>query len=205
MPDIKVIPNTVSKEDIQTLISYIEDNCENPDIFRKQPGVAHEEGLAYRSIFPMEKNPDIYDKKVLDILAKYAKVFIDEAKRYYEYDKPLYLEGISLTKLTPGIQLRIHKDIHGLTPTVFSGMLYLNDDFEDGEIVFLDEHIKETDFDLYKEDGSGLIHPPASGELVIFKASQFHGSRKVQGKARYAIALWSTSSKKLSFKGFDSF
>ena len=203
MPDIKVIPNTVSKEDIQTLIAYIDDNCENPDIFRKQSGIAHKEGLAYRSIFPMEKDPDIYDKKVLDILAKYSKIFIDEAKRHYEYDKPLYMEAVSLTKLTPGIQLRIHRDIHNLTPTVFSGMLYLNDDFEGGEIVFLDEYTRESGFDLYKEDGTGLIHPPAAGELVIFKASQFHGSRKVQGKTRYAIALWSTSSRMLSFKGFD--
>lgn len=200
MPNIKVIPNFVSPEDVQTLISYIDQNCEDPNIFRKQTGRAHNEGLAYRSIFPIEKSHTVHDPKILSMLVDYANKFIQEAKKHYDYDGDVYIEGISLTKLTDGIQLRIHKDKHGIYPSLYSGMLYLNDDFEGGEIVFLDEYTPKTDFDIYTSDMGGLVHSPSPGELVIFQGGTWHGSNKVSTSPRYAIALWSITEKDFSFK-----
>ena len=199
MPDIKVIPNFVSPEDIQKLISYIDKNCENGDLFRKNIGVAHSEGLAYRSIFPAEKDYKNHAPEIVDMLIRYTKLFIEEARSYYKYVGPLYIENISITKLTDGIQLRIHRDKHNAIPPIYSGMLYLNNDFEGGEVVFLDSHTPKTDFDIYTDDMGGLVHRPSPGELVIFESKTWHGSRKVSKSTRYAIALWATTDKEHSF------
>ncbi len=200
MPDIKIFPNFVSEEDIQTLKSWIEDNYQNEELFRPQLGAAHGYGYAYRSVVPLERKESLYPPHILNIMFGYAKVFLKEVKDHFKYDKELYLEGFSFTRLEEGIQLRLHVDKHGMTPTMFSGMLYLNDDFEDGEIVFVDEHTPIGDFDLYEDGSPGLVHSPAPGEMVIFRSRQWHASRKVRGNPRYAIVIWATPSKTFAFK-----
>jgi predicted 2-oxoglutarate/Fe(II)-dependent dioxygenase YbiX len=199
MPNIKVVPNFVSAEDVQTLIAYIDANCENEDLFRKNVGIANNEGFAYRSIFPMEKDYRKHDPEIVDMLIRYTNLFMEEAKKHYEYEGDLYIENIAFTKLTEGVQLRIHQDTHALTPPLYSGMLYLNNDFEGGEVVFLDSYTPETNFDVYTDDMVGLPHRPSPGELVIFESKTWHGSTKVSKSARYAIALWSTPDKLYSF------
>ncbi len=199
MPNIKVIPNFVSPEDVQTLVAYIDDNCENEELFRKNIGIASNEGFAYRSIFPMEKDYKKHTPEIVDMLISYTNLFMKEAKNHYGYEGDLYVENIALTKLTEGIQLRIHKDKHAPTPPLYSGMLYLNDDFEGGEVVFLDAYTPSTDFDIYIADMGGLVHRPSPGELVIFESGTWHGSTKVSKASRYAIALWATTDKLYAF------
>jgi hypothetical protein len=199
MPNIKVVPNFVSPEDIQSLVAYIDANCENEDLFRKNVGIANNEGFAYRSIFPMEKEYKKHDPEIVDMLIGYTNLFMEEAKKHYKYEGDLYIENIALTKLTDGVQLRMHQDIHTATPPLYSGMLYLNNDFQGGEVVFLDEYNPQTNFDVYTDDMDGLVHSPSPRELVMFESKTWHGSRKVSKSSRYAIALWATPDKQYSF------
>lgn len=200
MPDIKIFPNYVSEEDIQTLKSWIEDNYQNEELFRPQLGAAHGYGYAYRSVVPLEKDEELYPSNILDIMFGYGKGFLEEVRKHFKHDGELYLEGFSFTRLEEGIQLRLHIDKHGMSPTKYSGMLYLNDDFEDGEIVFVDEHTPITDFDLYTDGSPGIVHSPSPGEMVIFRSRQWHASRKVRGNPRYAIVIWATTSKRFAFR-----
>jgi|DEB19_MinimDraft_3_1074340.scaffolds.fasta_scaffold17644_2 hypothetical protein len=207
MADIKVIKNFISDDDSNFIISYIDNNCEDVNVFRSQQGVAWKEGTAYRSIFPLEKPYEVHSEEIIEGLIGIANKIINIAKDHYKYENELYIEGFSLTKLTPGIQLRIHKDdhhhdfvtskvkkVHGedaTWETLFSAMVYLNDDYSDGEIIFLNDWEEKSNFDIYEDEMNGTVYKPSKNDLVLFESKTWHGSRKVNGDLpRYAVAFW---------------
>ncbi|XP_067929835.1 prolyl 3-hydroxylase 1-like isoform X2 [Watersipora subatra] len=63
----------------------------------------------------------------------------------------------------------------------YSGILYLNDDFEGGEFFFTDKSLHEQ-----------ASVKPKCGRLVAFNAGDFHGVKAVQSGRRCAVAVWFT-------------
>lgn len=102
----------------------------------------------------------------------------------------IYAETIALTMLSPGDQIPWHADNCQLdgqgrwVPSSYrqrclSALLYLNEDFEGGEIVF---------------DQQGLAIKPRTGLLVAFPSDHqyTHRVNAVVAGRRYALAMWFT-------------
>jgi len=72
--------------------------------------------------------------------------------------------------------------------------MYLNDDWDGGEITFLDEFTPKSKFDIYEDDMEGLVYKPNAGDLFTFPAEAWHGGRKITRGSRDAVVLWATDS-----------
>lgn len=200
--DIKIINNFISQKDAKFFIDYTNNNFENENLFRKRVGVAYGKGLAYRAVFPDEKPATLY-KEIENKIIFYSNLFINEIKKITDVENFFY--GVSITKLSEDIHFRIHKDIHNtLTNLKYSGVLYLNNDYEGGEIAFLEEFTPTSNFPLYDKSMNGFCYKPNSGDMVIFPSDKWHGGTRVHGGNRYAIIFWSTENDKYKFQGFDS-
>lgn len=200
--DVNIINNFISKEDATFFINYIDQNCHDEILFRKRVGVAYNKGLAFRAVFPDEKPPTLF-KNIEKEITKYANYFIDEVEKV-SLNKN-YFYGVSITRLSKDIQLRIHKDVHNtITSLSYSGVLYLNDDYEGGEIAFLDEFEPKSIFPLYEKEMGGFCYKPKFGDLVIFPSDKWHGGTRVIEGERYSIIFWATENEEYKFQGFDS-
>jgi len=199
---VTIINNFISDEDAKFFIDYTNSNCENENLFRKRIGVAYGKGLAYRAVFPDEKPATLY-KEIEDKIIFYSNLFINEIKKITDVENFFY--GVSITKLSENIHFRIHKDIHNtLTDLKYSGVLYLNDDYEGGEIAFLEEFTPTSNFPLYDKSMNGFCYKPISGDMVIFPSDKWHGGTRISKGNRYSIIFWSTENEKYKFKDFNS-
>ena len=217
MDDVKIVNNFISKEDIETFTKYIDNNWQNQDLFRHRVGLAFNKGVAARASFPDEKPATLF-KELEEIVCRNAEKFISLAKDVFDYKGDIYFYGVSITRLTKDIQLRIHKDINdNFTELLYSGVVYLNDNYDGGEIAFLDEYeSREEDmkfdhsksemfhFPLYDDSLGGLSYKPKAGDIVIFPSDKLHGGKVVTEGTRDAIVFWSTLAKEYEFEGFDS-
>lgn len=200
--DITIINNFIPEKDAKFFIDYANSNCENENLFRKRVGVAYGKGLAYRAVFPDEK-PAILYKEIEDKIIFYSNLFINEIKKITDVENFFY--GVSITKLSEDIHFRIHKDVHNtLTDLKYSGVLYLNDNYDGGEIVFLEDFTPTSNFPLYDKSMNGFCYKPTSGDMVIFPSNKWHGGTRISNGDRYSIIFWSTENEEYRFKGFDS-
>ncbi len=212
MKDFKIVNNFISEDDSLFMIDWIDKNAEDKSKFRHRVGLALNKGLAVRSIFPDEKPPSLF-KDLEWFIDKYSKKFIDTVRSEYEIDSELYFYGVSLTRLSKDIQLRIHKDVHNdFSSLIWSCVVYLNDDYSDGELALLDS-FDEKDFKtspyadnffLYHDGAGGFVYKPKKFDAVIFPADQWHGGRMITDGTKYAFILWLVKEKEYQFKGFDS-
>lgn len=200
--NVHIVNNFITEKDADFFINYIDKNCDNELLFRKRIGVAHKKGLAFRAVFPDEKPPTRF-KNIEKEITKYANLFINEIEKI-SLNKN-YFYGVSITRLSKDIQLRIHKDVHNtITSLSYSGVLYLNDNYLGGEIAFLDKFKPESIFPLYEKEMGGFCYKPKFGDLVIFPSDKWHGGTRVEDGYRYSIIFWSTENENYKFKGFDS-
>jgi hypothetical protein len=204
MDKLKTIEGFIEKEDIDFFINWIDENYEDTTKFRQRLGVAFNKGLASRAVFPDEKPATLF-KDIEEICMKYANKFMDAQNEFLPSDETQYFYGFSLTRLTKDIQLRIHQDVHGDFPSLsYSGVLYLNDDYEGGDATFLEEFTPESFFPLYEDSMGGLSFKPKAGDLSLFPSSLWHGGKRITDGVKYAIIFWATSDATKGFEGFDS-
>ena len=217
MDDVKIVNNFISKKDIEIFTKYIDDNWQNQDLFRHRVGLAFNKGLALRAIFPDEKPASLF-KELEEIVSRNSEKFISLSKELFLDQRDVYFYGVSITRLSKDIQIRIHTDVHNdFTDLLYSGVVYLNDDYEGGEITFLDnyeprpEDIKfdssrlgRINFATYDDSLGGLCYKPKAGDIVIFPSDKLHGGKVVAEGTRDAIVFWSTLAKEYKFEGFDS-
>jgi hypothetical protein len=204
MDNLKIIKEFIDKEDTNFFINWIDENASDTSRFRHRIGVAFNKGLAVRAVFPDEKPATLF-KDIEDICMKYANKFMENCNSLFPSDKPQYFYGFSLTRLSTDIQLRVHQDVHGEFASLsYSGVLYLNDDYEGGEASFLEEFTPESFFPLYEDSMGGVCIKPDAGDLSLFPASLWHGGKRITSGNKYAIIFWATSDETRGFEGFDS-
>jgi len=217
MDDVKIINNFVLQNDLDVFTKYIDDNWQDETKFRHRVGLANNSGIAARAIFPDERPATLF-KDLEEIINKYSKNFIDSCKDLFLDERKIYFYGASITRLTKDIHLRIHTDTHeDFTDLLYSGVLYINDNYEGGEIAFIDElpeseeHIRvdhsksvKMPFPLYDDSMGGMVYKPKSGDLVVFPSNKPHGGKVIIDGTRDAIVFWSTLSTEYAFEGFDS-
>ena len=191
---ITIISNFLSSDQCEEIIDYINKNKDTP-LFFKRVGVAHNEGIAYRTGFPLHHQPNEF-LDIKPIIEKYSNNLIQQFYNLYNVKEPLYLYMVGINRLTPGIQFQIHQDADPEQPQIsYSSVIYLNDDYADGEIVFLNNFEKINDFDIYSDDMNGFVYKPVVGDAVMFPAETWHGGRKVLNKDRDCLLLWFTKDK----------
>lgn len=204
MPNLKVFNNFISQDDINFLINWTDRNADDQTKFRHRVGIAFSKGLAVRAVFPDEKPATLF-KDIEDVISRCANNFMKIQKEHMDDGKDHYFYGVSITRLSTDIQLRIHQDVHNDFSTLsYSGVLYLNDDYEGGESAFLEEFVPLSDFPLYDDSMNGISFKPKAGDFSIFPSDLWHGGKRITNGNRYAIVFWSTTDKEYEFAGFDS-
>jgi len=204
IPSLKIFNNFIDKQDIDFLINWIDLNADNQNLFRHRVGVAFNKGLAVRAAFPDEKPPVMF-KDLDQVITRCAKKFMELQHEHLNDGKKHYFYGVSITRLSKDIQLRIHQDVHNDFSTLsYSGVLYLNDNYEGGEATFLEHFVPFCDFPLYDDSMNGVSIKPAAGDFSIFPSDMWHGGKRITDGNRYSVIFWSTTEKEYEFAGFNS-
>lgn len=177
LSQIKEISDFIDAKEVNRLITYIDQNKNNPAKFRK--------GL--------EKDrwdsqcPELHDIRehleINDILTKAYYGFVEESIKLYNLSDTYYPYAIWICILGPSCGLKAHQDPVGAEGINLSGVIYLNNDFSGGELYFTD---------------LGYTYKPNPGSLIIFPSNYTHQINKVLSGYRYAIPLWATKSKEES-------
>jgi hypothetical protein len=204
---IKIIPDAINTKDAKEITDFIDKYQSDKTKFNEKIGFAHKKGVGYRAIFPDRKAPNLF-KEIEDVLTKYSNFFIEQCKNFYKNEN-IYFYGYSITRLEPGIQLRLHQDIHEskhgeIIKLSHSASLYLNDGYDGGDIVFLNDFKSNEDFPLYEDVLDGFVYDQKKHEMVIFPAELWHATDLLKNGTRDALIFWATSNKEHEFKGFDS-
>lgn len=203
MKDIYIYHNVISDEDCAFFIDYINKNMHNKEKFKRKLGVSFKKGASYRAVCPDRKPPCLF-KDIEPILTKYKNIFFEKIKENFDPDQ-FYFYGFSIARLRKNIKLRLHRDEHyEYCELNYSCVLYLNDNYSGGEIVFLDHFETEEEWPLYEDYMGGFVYKPKKGDLIVFPADKWHGGKTVEKGDRDSIILWTTPRKEYEFKGFDS-
>jgi hypothetical protein len=131
------------------------------------------------------------DVKDLNILKPYIKYEIDH-KDWLFKGYMLQLQKAQSPEAEPGMALGFHLDIADSNidsgvKHIFTGNLYLNDEYESGEIVFLfpSDINNVNDFDNFKS----LTYKPKRGDFIFYPADWpvIHGVKFAFNSDRYVI------------------
>lgn len=169
MGKVEVINNFISDEDCNTVIKYLDENENSPDFPQ----------LRYRNHHELRKTfVDPNSLQIAQIILKYANKL--------NYGNSYYVAEYFLSMFKPGYEMHMHQDVVGDIEFSHSIVLYLNDDYEGGELL-----IPELNFK----------HKPKRGDAVIFSPNTLeHGVTTVIGNNRYTIPFWLTTKEQFKSK-----
>ena len=130
---------------------------------------------------------NIDDQSILMCMHKVSQRALDTVQNYHGHR--LYLEALTLVSWPEGKGMGLHYDNatgYGNDDTAtpwrdFSAIVYLNEDFDDGELYF-------------QKDEATLDIKPETGMMVSFNSgsSNWHGVRPCKNGIRYTMGLWFT-------------
>lgn len=103
----------------------------------------------------------------------------------------IFLSEYMLSRYNPGFAMSVHTDIEdGREHYFISAVVYLNNDFTGGDIVF---------------PAVNFRHSPKMGQIALFDSdgdNTYHGVETVTSGIRYAMPLWFTNNKDFALKFF---
>ena len=123
--------------------------------------------------------------------------FVRELRGFYSVPEMLYSDTVHLVRWREGQSMRAHADNAHLDGTPneypwrdFATVLYLNDDFDGGELFF---------------ERTGLTLKPRAGTLVGFTGGldHVHGVTEVRRGTRYTMPAWHTRDAARRDRDFD--
>lgn len=130
------------------------------------------------------------DPKSVKLAKKYAdkayKAYLDYCPEYVDKDKKVWVHTMHLLKYTTGGSMLVHTDWINdeCSDCVLSAVVYFNDEFTGGEIVF-----------PFLDDKAVII-PPKTGSILIYPALEkeySHGVNIVTSGTRYVIGYCFTT------------
>ena len=122
-----------------------------------------------------------FDQDTLNIVNKYVEKIRDIIGR-----KDIYISAAIIARSLPGGSIALHTDVEDeddLETYKLSGVIYLNDDFIGGDIVFPNFPYR---------------YSPKGGDLVLFNSQgekYFHLVEDISSGKRYAMPIWMTDVK----------
>jgi hypothetical protein len=173
---LKIINNVINKEDASVLIEYVSNNLNDKKRFTTS---TYYKDMAETSV------PDVHElylhEEIFPMLKKYTNIFINECKIFFPNSEDAKLYAFKLSRLGKLNILDPHVDRIEGTPIDFSGVLYLSDESEGGDLYF-----PEFDF-TYK---------PNFGDLVLFSPDYVHEVKEITNGLRFTMPLWATLEQK---------
>lgn len=184
---INLYENAISKEDCNKIIDNLEKEISLgiPGIQWSGAQVNDKENVDYvRNCVDLKYKKEDLGKhipynKVLDQCHTIVEQGLDKCLQHYEslwHLKMHYKEAFNFVKYLPGKYFKIHGD-HGpyYTCTV-SAVVYLNDDYDGGEIDFV-RH--------------GLVVKPKAGDIILFPSNFVyeHASLEVTSGTKYSVVI----------------
>lgn len=149
---IKVIPNFINKEDIDFFLEFMDNNMKETE--------------TQREIIFLDR---IGNKEVADKIAEYEKkaysYIIGEylPEQNLRFEKLVWMRRLELVRWNHGSGLDAHRDGHDGAPLEphmsLSSLIYLNDDYIGGEVVF---------------EEFGIVVKPRPGDFIVFPSHFLH-------------------------------
>lgn len=179
--------NFINPEDCSELYLF----CKNHN---KWPNDFYERGELPRENEPPRPNHELVNKYINLGLAEISYFFAREMQPLYPAALRKYPEGASLGVHCDGVSLSQHGNLidymrdydptslHPTTITEGAMVLYINDDYEGGELFF-------PDIDLEIK--------PKSGQLIAWPSGPFfeHGVKEISSGNRYVVSSFLTNPK----------
>ncbi len=201
---IRVYKNLISEED-RLLSVQMFDNY--PNSILTQSVCTDEPVYQLRDYLPISVAKTVYTMHE-NIIPRIESDF-ELDKDSIKLMKPNYLdangqESLTVDKRVPGMSLPIHRDIptgtyekhygleNGTTAITMTGVFYWNDDFEGGELQFVDETL--TKFGAMSVDErlndsilkEPFIYKPVAGDFVVFPSFLYHTILEIRSGHRYS-------------------
>jgi hypothetical protein len=177
-----IIKNFLSEDICNKIINFIEENDHETNEFIKRRLIRFGIDIMNGSTEPLSIIGDFGST-----IQAYANKAGEIAKSLHNETKDIYLSTLWLSKQLPESSIIRHMDTDGGKGShyIYSGVIYLNNQTEGGEIFF-----PKIDF-KYK---------PELGDLVLFDCrdkDSLHGVNKAK-ENRYAIPIWFTDDPKFA-------
>jgi len=186
---LNIYHNVFSKNDADRYIKILEDNLTNGKIYKWS------EAQVTNSTTPIKKARDCvdfkfkpenlgfrnsYNSELLDLhkeIYDKLKLCIDDYARYWGINV-VYYEAFNFVKYEgEGKHFRIHADHGPAYNCTVSAVIYINDDYDGGEIQFprLNNH----------------IHKPKVGDIAVFPSNYIyeHASLPIKNGTKYSVVI----------------
>jgi hypothetical protein len=185
MENVLVVENFISEEELEIILNIINDTKEETWFIEytqnlkrfclEKFGRDDVDSLVAEGKFEVtkgwqDKNLNIVDNPIYKIIHKKLNVFVQEA------DDSLGLSGFgTIQRMQEGIELKPHTDQHTDPSIKYAAIIYLNDDYLDGELFF--------------KKNEQLIKPKKRSLLIFPGNDEFeHGVKHVgKGPIRYVL------------------
>jgi len=157
-----IIENFINKKDAKTLINFFEKNTHLCYDAREE----HK----HRNIHIMH----IKNKKIIELLNYYANKNVYFIDHLFKTKTKLWTD-MRICRWLPGDTMILHNDRSGNDSMNFSSLVYLNDDYEGGELFFENEIIKMKTL-----------------SCIVFESNEknMHGVLEIKKGKRYTIPSW---------------
>ena len=170
MENIKIYKDILTQEDLRNALNFIKEYEEDNRL------IPFDDNNFVKSVpYPSEHN---------EFMSKYSEISIQKHKEINNLDHDIYTCKMVFCLWNPGSHAGPHIDNHyGYEFLKYSTVIYLNNDFEGGEIYF---------------PNLGFIHSPKENEMITFPSvgnEYIHGVQPILSGKRYSIALWHTDEK----------
>jgi hypothetical protein len=175
---IKIIENFITEEEAIFFIDYIDTNKDNKEKFPLTRG-------EYKGKVRSEANiPETVDLKEHEEALGMIKVVSDKALSQFNSmskDKDLVICAFWMAMLGPTTKIPMHKDdIEFAEHLNFSCVVYLNDNYSGGSIIFRDENFR------YK---------PKKLSAIFFPSNYYHEVERIEDGRRMTLPIWASSDK----------
>ena len=152
----KVVNNFIEDADCQTIISHLEELISTGDVTIRDDG----------RVGVINRQDEVFDLLVEKYKNKTIEMFNNEFK---------HLSGYIATKYIPGVGMATHTD--SKVGEEMGALMYLNDDYEGGELTYTDS------------EGNEKTIKPKTGDMVYCPSWYPHGVNKVTKGTRYFFTV----------------
>jgi predicted 2-oxoglutarate/Fe(II)-dependent dioxygenase YbiX len=152
----KVVNNFIEEADCQTIISHLEKLILTGDVIVRDDG----------RVGVINRQDEVFDLLVEKYKNKTIEMFNDKFK---------YFSGYIATKYVPGVGMSTHID--SKVGEEMGALMYLNDDYEGGELTYKDP------------EGNVKTIKPRTGDMVYCPSWYPHGVNKVTKGDRYFFTV----------------
>lgn len=164
---IKVLNGIASKFDSQVAITLMKRMEKNNSLIRFRDN---------QDVLIVPPNNSESNK----LINKYSKIAKQKHIEESGFVKPIYTSEAYLSLWNKDTEAGVHTDSNTTEWIIFSTVVYLNDDYQGGEIYF---------------PNHGVEIRPRAGDMIIFPSGgheYFHGVKPITSGKRYTIAMWHT-------------